>query len=62
VNKKANYENQNPIQEMPTMKAVGLTRHLPISDPQSLVDIELPKPAPSERDLLHRLATLEAPR
>jgi len=26
------------------MKAVGLTRYLPISDPQSLVDIEVPKP------------------
>ena len=25
------------------MKAIGLTRYLPISDPQSLVDIELPK-------------------
>lgn len=34
------------------MKAVGLTRPLPISDPASLVDIELRKPAPSGRDLL----------
>ncbi len=34
------------------MKAVALTRYLPISDPQSLVDVELPKPAPKGRDLL----------
>ncbi len=37
------------------MKAIGLTRYLPISDPQSLVDVELPKPAPNERDLLVRI-------
>ncbi|MGN4077740.1 alcohol dehydrogenase catalytic domain-containing protein, partial [Burkholderia gladioli] len=34
------------------MKAIGLTRYLPIDDPQSLVDVELPTPAPSGRDLL----------
>jgi zinc-binding alcohol dehydrogenase family protein len=34
------------------MKAVALTRYLPISDPNSLVDVELPKPAPKGRDLL----------
>lgn len=34
------------------MKAVGLTRHLPIADPQSLIDIELPEPQPGPRDLL----------
>jgi NADPH2:quinone reductase len=34
------------------MKAVAHTRALPVSDPASLVDIELPKPAPSGRDLL----------
>jgi zinc-binding alcohol dehydrogenase family protein len=37
------------------MKAVGLTRYLPITDPQSLVDIELPKPGPLENDLLVRV-------
>ncbi len=37
------------------MKAVALTRYLPIDDPQSLVDVELPKPAPGERDLLVRI-------
>jgi zinc-binding alcohol dehydrogenase family protein len=37
------------------MKAVALTRYLPISDPQSLVDVELPKPEPSGRDLLVRV-------
>jgi len=37
------------------MKAVAHTRALPISDPQSLVDIELPKPAPAGHDLLVRV-------
>lgn len=34
------------------MKAIALTRALPISDPSSLVDLDLPKPSPSGRDLL----------
>lgn len=34
------------------MKAIGLTRYLPIDDPESLVDLELDKPAPVGRDLL----------
>jgi zinc-binding alcohol dehydrogenase family protein len=34
------------------MKAVGLYRNLPISDPESLVDLEVPKPAPAGRELL----------
>jgi zinc-binding alcohol dehydrogenase family protein len=34
------------------MKAVGYFQPLPIDDPQSLVDIELPKPDPGPRDLL----------
>lgn len=35
------------------MKAIGLYQNLPISDPRSLVDIELPPPAtPTGRDLL----------
>lgn len=37
------------------MKAVGLTRYLPVSDPQSLLDVELPKPEPGPRDLLVRV-------
>jgi zinc-binding alcohol dehydrogenase family protein len=37
------------------MKAVGLTRYLPINDTQSLLDIELPKPAAKYRDLLVRI-------
>jgi NADPH2:quinone reductase len=35
-----------------TMKAVAHTRPLPVSDAASLVDIELPKPAPKGHDLL----------
>ena len=37
------------------MKAVGLTRCLPITDPESLQDLELPKPDPQGRDLLIRV-------
>ena len=34
------------------MKAVGLTRYLPIDHPESLLDIELPNPVATGRDLL----------
>ena len=34
------------------MKAVGLYRNLPSDDPESLVDVEIPKPAPAGRELL----------
>ncbi len=34
------------------MRAVGYTKSLPIDDPQSLVDLDLPKPEASGRDLL----------
>jgi len=34
------------------MKAIGLTRYLPINDPQSLIDTDLPTPTPGARDLL----------
>ncbi|WDQ16413.1 zinc-binding alcohol dehydrogenase family protein [Rhodopirellula sp. P2] len=34
------------------MKAVALTRYLPIDDPNSLMDVELDRPEPSGRDLL----------
>jgi NADPH:quinone reductase len=37
------------------MKAVALTRYLPIDDPDSLVDVELPKPIAGEQDLLVRV-------
>lgn len=37
------------------MKAVGLTRYLPITDPNALRDVDLPKPEPKERDLLVRI-------
>ena len=37
------------------MKAVALTRYLPIDDPESLVDVELPRPNPGEHDLLVRV-------
>jgi NADPH:quinone reductase len=34
------------------MKAVALTRYLPIDDPQSFQDVQLPQPVPQGRDLL----------
>jgi len=34
------------------MRAIGYTKSLPIDDPQSLVDLDLPKPEPTGRDLL----------
>lgn len=37
------------------MKAVALTHYLPIDDPQSLIDVDLPKPVPGEHDLLVRV-------
>ena len=40
------------------MKAVGLTRYLPIKDPQSLADIELPTPSPGPRDLLVKIEAI----
>jgi NADPH:quinone reductase len=40
------------------MKAIGLTRYLPISNPESLVDIELDKPVPTGRDLLVKVEAI----
>jgi zinc-binding alcohol dehydrogenase family protein len=37
------------------MKAVGLYQYLPIDKPESLVDLDLPKPEPTGRDLLVRV-------
>ncbi|PZQ28127.1 MAG: zinc-binding alcohol dehydrogenase family protein, partial [Stenotrophomonas acidaminiphila] len=37
------------------MKAVALTRYLPIDDPHSLVDVELDKPTATGHDLLVRV-------
>lgn len=37
------------------MKAVALKRYLPVSDPESLLDVELPDPKPEGRDLLVRV-------
>ncbi|MBQ2260349.1 MAG: zinc-binding alcohol dehydrogenase family protein [Loktanella sp.] len=34
------------------MKAVALTRYLPVTDPQAFVDVDLPKPVPAGRDIL----------
>jgi zinc-binding alcohol dehydrogenase family protein len=40
------------------MKAVALVRHLPISDPESLVDVTLPDPVPSGHDILVRVVAV----
>ena len=34
------------------MKAIGLTRYLPITDPESLIDVQISKPKPNGQDLL----------
>jgi len=34
------------------MKAVALTRYLPVEDPNVFLDVDLPKPAPTGRDIL----------
>jgi NADPH:quinone reductase len=40
------------------MKAVALTRYLPIVDPDSLVDVELPIPNPLDNDVLVRVQAI----
>jgi zinc-binding alcohol dehydrogenase family protein len=40
------------------MKAVALMRYLAISDPESLIDVELEKPIPSGHDLLVRIEAI----
>ena len=40
------------------MKAIALTRYLPISNPESLIDIELDKPVPTGRDLLVKIEAI----
>jgi zinc-binding alcohol dehydrogenase family protein len=40
------------------VKAVALTHYLPVSDPQSLFDIELPTPLPTAHDLLVRIEAI----
>ena len=34
------------------MKAVALTRYLPVTDPACFVDVDLPKPVAAGRDIL----------
>ena len=40
------------------MKAVGLIQYLSIDNPESLIDVELPRPEPEERDLLVRVEAI----
>lgn len=40
------------------MKAIGLTRYLPIDHPEALLDLELPQPEPGPRDLLVRIEAI----
>jgi len=40
------------------MKAIGYTQSLPISNPESLIDIELPQPRASGHDLLVRIKSI----
>jgi len=40
------------------MKAVGLTRYLPLDDPESLKDVDIPEPKPDACDLLVRVKAI----
>ncbi|HEY4352541.1 MAG TPA: zinc-binding alcohol dehydrogenase family protein [Paraburkholderia sp.] len=40
------------------MKAVGLYRYLPISNPEALIDLDIDKPAPAGRDLLVKVEAI----
>jgi NADPH:quinone reductase-like Zn-dependent oxidoreductase len=40
------------------MKAVGYIKSLPISDPESLIDIELPQPVATGHDLLVKIKAI----
>lgn len=40
------------------MKAIGYTKNLPITDPESLLDIELPQPIATGRDLLVKIKAI----
>ena len=40
---------------MKTMRAVGLYKYLPVDHPDSLLDVEIPRPEPAARDLLVRV-------
>jgi zinc-binding alcohol dehydrogenase family protein len=40
------------------MRAVGLTKYLPIENPESLMDVELPDPTPTGHDLLVRIKAI----
>src|ERR1700741_236910 len=37
------------------MRVVGLHKYLPISDSESLIDVDIPKPEPAGHDLLVRV-------
>jgi len=37
------------------MRAAGYRKPLPITDPEALIDIDLPDPTPNPRDLLVRI-------
>lgn len=37
------------------MKAIGVTHHLPVTNPSCLIDLEIPVPRPGPRDLLVRV-------
>ena len=37
------------------MKAIGFYQYLPVEDPSSLVEVEVPAPEPGDRDLLVRV-------
>ena len=46
------------VVEFRSMQAVALTRYLPISDPQSLTDVDLPNPVAGDQDIVVRVEAI----
>jgi NADPH2:quinone reductase len=47
-----------PFTQYESMKAIGLTKYLPINNPESLVDLQVARPEPRDRDLLVRVEAI----
>src|SRR5690349_5538862 len=59
LNRRAHHDGHRySSQEGHPMKAVGYLQSLPITHPESLVDLELPAPAAGPLDLLVRVAAV----
>ena len=48
----------NIMQRVNNMKAIGYTKSLPIENPESLIDIKLPRPTATGQDLLVKVKAI----